>query len=98
MISFYRTASVQPGKMAEAVAHAKAVAGHLEKVHGWKVQVVVPVGGVIGRVQWQSELKDMAELEGRMLKMGADPKLAEFSKNIPNIFLPGFEDSIWRSV
>jgi hypothetical protein len=39
MISFYRTASVQPGKTADAIAHAKAIAEHLEKTHGYKVQV-----------------------------------------------------------
>ena len=98
MISFYRTASVQPGKMADALAHAKAIAEHLEKNHGWKVQVSVPFGGPIGRVQWRAEHKDLAELEGRLLKMNADPRMAEFAKNAANVFLPGVEDSIRRSV
>lgn len=98
MISFYRTATVPPGKMAEAIAHAKAIAEHLDKSHGWKVDVCVPFGGTIGRVQWRAELKDMAELEARMLKMSADPCMAEFAKNGANVFLPGIEDSMWRSV
>ncbi len=98
MISFYRTATVQPGKMADALAHAKAIAEHLEKNHGYKVLVSVPFGGPIGRIQWRTESKDMAELEARMLKMNADPRMAEFAKNTASIFMPGVEDSMWRSV
>jgi hypothetical protein len=98
MISFYRTASVQPGKMADAIAHAKAIAEHLKKAHGWDVSVSVPFGGTIGRIQWRSELKDMAELEARILKRNADPRMAEFGKNAAIVFLPGVEDSMWRSV
>ena len=40
----------------------------------------------------------MAELEARLLKMNADPRMAEFAKNAANLFLPGVEDSMWRSV
>ena len=52
MIHFYRTASVQPGKLGEAIAHAKAIADHLETAHGYKVQVAVPFGGKIGQINY----------------------------------------------
>jgi hypothetical protein len=41
----------------------------------------------------------MPELDARLLKMNADPKMAEFAKSAPNLFLPGtVEDSMWRTV
>ena len=99
MIQFYRSASVLPGKMADAIAHAKAIANHLETSHGYKVEVCVPFGGKIGRIQWRTENRDLAELEARMNKMSADAKMAEFGKKASEIFLPGtVEDAIWRTV
>lgn len=99
MIQFFRTALVQPGKMPDALAHAKAIANHLESNHGYKVEVSVPFGGKVGRVQWRTEHQSVAELEVRLTKMSGDPKMAEFGKKSPELFLPGsVEDSIWRTV
>lgn len=99
MIQFFRTTLVQPGKMQEAIAHAKAIANHLETNHGYKVEVSVPFGGKIGRLQWRTEHQSVAELETRLTKMNADPKMAEFGKRAPELFLPAsVEDSIWRTV
>lgn len=99
MIQFFRSASVQPGKMADAIAHAKAIAAHLETNHGYKVEVTVPFGGKIGRIQWRTEHHDLAELEARLTKMNADAKMVEFAKKAPELFLPATtEDSVWRTV
>jgi hypothetical protein len=99
MIHFYRTASVQPGRLADAIAHAKAIATHLETNHGYKVGVAVPFGGLIGRIQWRTKHKDMAELESRLLKMNADAKMGEFGKAGATLFLPGtIKDTMWRTV
>jgi hypothetical protein len=98
MIQFFRTASVAPGRMTDAIAHAKAIAEHLETNHGYKVQVYVPCAGRVGQIQWRTEHRDMGELEARLTKMNADPKMAEFGKRGPELYLPGtIEDSIWRT-
>lgn len=99
MIQFFRSASVLPGKMADAIAHAKTIATHLETTHGYKVEVSVPFTGKIGRIQWRTEHRDLAELEARLTKMNTDAKMAEFGKKAPELFLPGtVEDSVWRTV
>ena len=45
MITFVRTATIAPGKVAEALAFAHQIAKLVEKISGLKVGVSMPVGG-----------------------------------------------------
>jgi hypothetical protein len=99
MIRFVRTATVAPGKLADALVFAKQIAEYLGKNHGQKLEVMVPVGGNPIRIAWRTEYASLGALEEFMTKTMSDPKYAELLKTGGMNFVAGsLNDSIWKTL
>jgi len=99
MIRFVRQASVAPGKLGDAVAFAKEIAGYIEKAQGVKIEVLMPIGGNPLRIAWKSDYADLAAVENMTAKLMADPKYMELTtKGSMNFIAGSVTDSIWRTV
>ena len=73
MIIAIRTAGIQSGKQAAAVAWAVSVAAHINALlPGTKVRVTRAVGGPIAEVHWMSEYASLAEFETVWAKIEGD--------------------------
>ncbi len=97
MISFMRTASIAPGKTAEALAFAHQITKFLDQKYTMKIAICLPVGGNPHRLGWHTMYASLADLETTMTKIMADPEyLAMIAAAAPNL-LPGSTfDDIWR--
>jgi len=99
MIRFVRTASIAPGKAGDAMVFAKQVSEYLDKQHGLKLEVMVPVGGNPFRIGWRAEYPSLAAMEQMDGKLMADPKYLELVARGGQYFNPGsVNDAIWRTV
>lgn len=99
MIRFIRTSSIAPGKLGDALAFAKQVCDFLEKEHGQKVELMMPVGGNPHRIAWRSEYSSLGALEDFQTKTMKDPKYLEILSKAAQIFIPGSaNDEIWRTL
>lgn len=99
MIISMRTARVQPGKIAEAVAAAKEVCTLANELTGTKTQAFVQIGGKVGTICWISESKDLAEYEVANAKLAANPEWQKLLQRGPTLLVSGETvDSIWRSI
>lgn len=99
MIRFVRTASVAPGKLADALAFAKQISAFIKKQYGVELQVMMPVGGNPHRIAWRSEYASLGSMEEFQAKSMADPKYQELlSKGGPCFIAGSVNDSIWRTL
>jgi hypothetical protein len=99
MITLYRSASLLPGKLPNAVAFAKQVAAHAKDVMGVDVRVAMPVGGNPMRIGWASSFDNLGAMEAAMNKLLADTKYLALIGNAGEIFMAGTtHDEIWRAV
>lgn len=99
MIRFTRTSSIAPGKLGDALAFAKQVSEFLEKEHGQKLEVMMPVGGNPHRIAWRSEYSSLGALEDFQSKTMKDPKYLEILSKAGSIFIAGTaHDEIWRTL
>ena len=99
MIRFTRTSSIAPGKLGEALAFAKQISEFLEKDHGQKLEVLLPVGGNPHRIAWRSEYSGLGALEDFQTKTMKDPKYVDILSKAAQIFIPGSaHDEIWRTL
>jgi hypothetical protein len=99
MITFIRTDSIAPGKLAEALGFAQEIAAFVEKIIGHKVGVSVPVGGNPFRVAWVVALPDLGELEASFKKLQTNPEYMKRVEAAGPYFLPGAaHDQIWSSL
>lgn len=99
MITFVRTATIAPGKVAEALAFAHQIANLVEKISGLKVGVSMPVSGNPFRIAWVAAEPDLASVEANTNKLLSNPEYMKLSESGASLFLPGSaHDEMWRSV
>jgi hypothetical protein len=99
MITFVRTATIAPGKVAEALAFAHQIAKLVEKISGLKVGVSMPVSGNPFRIAWVAAEPDLASVEANTNKLLSNPEYMKLSESGASLFLPGSaHDEMWRSV
>jgi hypothetical protein len=99
MITFVRTATIAPGKFAEAMGYAHQIAKVVEKITGHKVGVSIPIGGNPFRVAWVLALPDLASVESSMGKLLGDAEYVQPEAAGASLFLPGSaHDEMWRGV
>jgi len=99
MITFVRTATIAPGKVAEALAFAHQIANLVEKITGLKVGVSMPIAGNPFRIAWVAAQPDLASFEADTNKLLSDPEYMKLSEGSASLFLPGSaHDEMWRSV
>lgn len=99
MIHFTRTASIAPGKMADALAFAGEVTDYLASAHDQKLQLMMPVGGNPHRLCWYSSYENLGAMEKFQAKTMADPKYLAILSKGAGIFIAGAtHDDIWRSI
>jgi hypothetical protein len=98
MITFVRTATIAPGKLAEAMGFAHEIAKLVEKITGLKVGVAVPVGGNPFRIAWVAAEPDLAAVESNTGKLLGNPEYMKLVESGASLFLPGsIHDELWRS-
>lgn len=99
MIRFVRQASIAPGKLVEALAFAKEVSEYIQKQHGLKLEVLMPVGGNPQRIAWKADYANLGAMEDMQSKLMADGKYLELSARGGLNFIAGsLHDSIWRAL
>lgn len=99
MITFVRTASIAPGKIAEAMAFAHTVAKLIKEKFGADLRISVPIGGNPNRIAFVATYPSLSEFEAVMVKLVADADYMKMLATNASSFLPGSVfDEIWRSV
>jgi ABC-type sugar transport system substrate-binding protein len=99
MITFVRTATIAPGKVAEALAFAHQVAKLVEKITDLKVGVSMPVSGNPFRIAWVAAEPDLASVEANTNKLMGDAQYMQLVESSASLFLPGsVHDEMWRGV
>jgi hypothetical protein len=99
MIKIIRSASILPGKTADALAFAHHIAKLIGDKHGKKIELAVPIGGNPSRIAWLSDYADLAEWEALMGKLMADADYMTAIAATAAIFIPGsLHDDIWRTI
>ena len=99
MITFYRIASVAPGKTASAIGFAHEIAGYMKSTYGTEPEVMMPIGGNPMRIGWATRYKDLAALDAVAGKLPADVKYWEIVGKATDYFIAGsIQDSIWRTL
>ena len=99
MIRFVRTASIAPGKVADALAFAKEISTFISKQYGVQLQVMMPVGGNPHRIAWRAEYANLGVMEEFQAKTMADPKYQKLLASGSANFIAGsVNDSIWRTL
>lgn len=98
MIHVHRTASVAPGRMAQAQAHALEVSQYVKQRHGVTVSVSFPVGGNPNRVRWSLEMASLAAYEAWTAQTRADADYWAVLAKGSDLYIAGsIFDEIWRS-
>jgi hypothetical protein len=99
MIVQIRTARIQAGKVAEALAFAKDCCNLANEITGTKTQAFVQIGGKVGSLCWVSESKDLAEYETATAKLAANSAWQKLVQRGPTLFADGeTADAVWRSI
>ncbi len=97
MIRFVRAATIRPGKLQPAMAFAQDIAAVVEAKTGVKVNVYTQVGGVNGRICWQSDHDSLGAVEEVMGKLLPDPEYLQKIEAAAGLFLEGqTRDSLWN--
>src|ERR1039458_5090865 len=63
MIAFTRTASIAPGKAANAMRFGHEVAKYVKEKHGTNLEVLLPIGGNPSRIAWYCRFEGLALLQ-----------------------------------
>jgi hypothetical protein len=99
MIIQIRTARIQAGKIAEAIAFAKDCCSLANEITGTKTQAFVQIGGKVGNLCWVSESNDLAQYEAATAKLTANASWQKLVQRGPSLFADGeTADSVWRSI
>ena len=99
MFTWYRTASIAPGRVAKTMAFATEISAYVKEKTGVEVRVAVPVSGNPNRVGWSSRYDSLAKFEATMAKLMGDPKYMEtVAKNADNFVAGSVHDEFWRDV
>jgi hypothetical protein len=99
MITFYRIACVQAGKMGPAMAFAHEIAGYVKDVFHSPIEIALPIGGNPNRIAWSVRYADMAAMEAMQEKMLRDAKYQQIVAKGADFLISGAtRDSLWRGV
>lgn len=98
MIAFVRTAGINPGKTASAIAFAHEIAGHMKNTYDIQLEVLRPVGGNPARIAWSARYKDLAAMEAVNQKLAVDKAYWELvNKNSGDFAAGSINDAIWTT-
>jgi hypothetical protein len=93
---FVRTATISPGRFAEAMSFAREISSYVESKAGVKVKVFTQVGGTAGRIAWQAEFKSLAAYDQFLGQFVPDAGYQEIIKKAAPLFIAGeTRDSLW---
>ncbi len=99
MITFVRTVSIAPGKLAEIMEFSHKVVKHVKDKHGLPIQLIMPIGGNPNRIAYVTTYPSLAEFEAASTKLTTD---ADYQKlvaaNAANVIPGSVHDEIWRSL
>ena len=99
MIAFKRTASIAPGKMAQAIGFAQEIKSYLKRSYDIDLEIQVPIGGNPNRIGWATRYTDLAAYDAATAQMTADKAYWEMVSKASDLFIAGsVEDTLWRSV
>jgi hypothetical protein len=99
MIAFTRTASIAPGKTANAMRFGHDVAKFIKDKHGITLELLLPIGGNPGRLGWYCRFEGLAQWESLIGKLMADKKYMDLVAKNSDAFLPGSVfDELWRTI
>ena len=99
MITFVRTRSIAPGKMAEAMAYAQQITKLVKEKYGVQISLSVPIGGNPDRFAFVSPHASLAEVESIGTKLLSDAEYMRLLAANAQTFLPGAtHDELWMSV
>jgi hypothetical protein len=93
---FVRSATIAPGRFAEAMSFAREMASYVKSKAGVDVKVFTQLGGIAGRIAWQAEFKGLAAYEQFLTQFVPDPGYQEITKKAGPLFVAGeTRDSLW---
>jgi hypothetical protein len=93
---FMRTATISPGRFAEAMSFAREISSHIESKAGVKVRVFTQIGGIAGRIAWQAEFKNLGAYDEFLGRFVTDAGYQEIIKKAAPLFIEGeTHDSLW---
>jgi hypothetical protein len=99
MILFARTASIAPGKNAEAMTFAQEICGYVKEVVGVDVALYTPIGGNPLRIGWLADYDNLQALDDAFEKLAGDSGYNDRIQEAGSLFIAGsLEDTIWKSV
>lgn len=99
MFTWYRTASIAPGRVAKTMAFANEISAYVKKKTGVEVHVGMPVSGNPNRIGWSARYENLAAFETTMAKLMSDPKYMEMvAKSADNFIAGSVHDEFWRDV
>jgi hypothetical protein len=99
MIRFYRSATINPGKLASAMAFACEVAKYVKTKTSVEVHIGMPVGGNPHRIGWPAQYPNLAAFDDMATKLLADAKYQEMVAKGADNFVPDtMRDELWRVV
>jgi hypothetical protein len=93
---FVRTATIAPGRFAEALSFAREISSYVKSKAGVDVKVLAQIGGVTGRIAWQADFKSLAAYEEFLGRFVPDAGYQEIVKKSGPLFVEGkTRDSLW---
>jgi len=99
MLTWTRTANVNPAKFKEAMAWAHEVATYGKGKTGVEYKVEVARSGNYGRIRWVAQVESMAIYGQAMDKMKGDPKYFDLLEKAASLFMPGTTvDEFWETL
>ena len=99
MIAFTRTASIAPGKAANAMRFGHEVAKYVKEKHGTNLEVLLPIVGNPSRIAWYCRFEGLAQWESLIGELMADKKYMDLVAKSSDAFLPGsLHDELWRTI
>jgi len=99
MIAFTRSASIAPGKTADALRFGHDVAKFVKDKHGITLELLMPIGGNPSRIAWHCRFEGLTQWESLIGKLMADKKYLDLVAKSSDAFLPGsVHDDIWRTI
>jgi hypothetical protein len=99
VIYFLRSATIAPGKMANAMSFAREISEYLKAKTGISVTIGMPIGGQANRIGWFVEYENLAQLDENQTKLLKDSEyLAIVARGGENFVAGSLQDFIWRTL
>jgi hypothetical protein len=99
LVTVIRSASIAPGKTADALAFAHNIATLINNKFDKKLDLMMPVGGNPARIAWRGDYANLSEWETLSAKLLADPEYLALVATTAAFVIPGsVNDDIWRTI